>query len=197
MDINKAVDSKYEKSNLSALVNTSVEALEGVGPNTAKVLKEIVGIDVIREMQYFNMKVAKLDDEKTAKLAAAFSVKTKEELLALPFVAWAKAIVTLAPYERLNINDALDREVEGKGFVALTKEKVEMLEGIGPAKAKVLTDAGIKTIGDLGKLDVSTLSDENATAIAKALGSSKEDLAKSSFIAISASIVALATAEGK
>ncbi len=198
MNINKAVDTKYENSNLSAIANAPVEALEGVGPSTAKVLKEVTGIDLVRDMQYFNLKLAKLNDEQIKKLADAFSVKTKEELLALPFVAWAKAVVALAPYERLNINAALDRNLEGKTFDVLVKEDVEGLEGIGAGKAKMLHEAGVKTIGDLGAVDVAKLSDANAALLMKALDAkAKEDLAKNSFIQISASILALATAHGK
>lgn len=198
MNINKAVDTNYENKNLSAIANAPVHALEGVGPSTAKVLKEITGINLVRDMQYFNLKVAKLDDEQIKKLADAFSVKTKEELLALPFVAWAKAVVTLAPFERLNINAALERNLEGKTFDVLVKEDVEGLEGIGSGKAKMLHEAGVKTIGDLGAVDVAKLSNENTALLMKALGgATKEDLAKNSFIQISASILALATAHGK
>ncbi|HCL56024.1 MAG TPA: hypothetical protein DHW82_03325 [Spirochaetia bacterium] len=69
MNINKAVDKAYEGKSLKELVGASVDALQGLSENDAKLLKD------------------------------AFNVKTIEDLANLKFVKWAQAIVALAAAE--------------------------------------------------------------------------------------------------
>ncbi len=197
MHINKALDKQYEGDNLKALVRAPIEALEGIGPATAKVLEEVCGIKDIRSMQYFNEKVEKLSTDDLKKLTSIFKVNTKEELLALPFVNWAKAIVTLAPYERLNINGALDKEHEGKTLKALVKSSIEVLQGIGPAKKEALNAIGIKTIEDLANLNVAKLDDAQVAALGKALGGAdtRDEINSHKYVEICRAITTLATVE--
>lgn len=69
ININKAVDKKYEGKSLSDLVKAPVSALQGVSEDDAKLL------------------------------AKAFKVKTIGDLAKLKYVKWAQAIVTLAATE--------------------------------------------------------------------------------------------------
>ena len=69
MNINKALDKAYETKPLKELVNSPVEALQGVSEGDAKLLLE------------------------------AFNVKTIKDLAELKYVKWAQAIVSLADTE--------------------------------------------------------------------------------------------------
>lgn len=69
MNINKAVDKKYESMSLKEIANAPVDALQGVSEGDAKLLAE------------------------------AFNVKTVKDLANLKYVKWAQAIVTLADTE--------------------------------------------------------------------------------------------------
>ncbi len=69
MNINKAVDKKYESMSLKEIANAPVDALQGVSEGDAKLLAE------------------------------AFNVKTVKDLANLKYVKWAQAIVNLADTE--------------------------------------------------------------------------------------------------
>ena len=69
MNINKAVDKSFETKSLKELVNSPVDALQGVSEGDAKLLLE------------------------------AFNVKTIGDLANLKYVKWAQAIVNLADTE--------------------------------------------------------------------------------------------------
>lgn len=69
MNINLALDKEYETKSLKEIADAPIEALQGVSPRQAELLKE------------------------------AFSIKTIRQLAELRFVKWAQAIVTLAEKE--------------------------------------------------------------------------------------------------
>ncbi len=69
MNINKAVDKKYEKLTLKEIADSPVDALEGVSAGDAELLQK------------------------------AFNVKTVRDLANLKYVNWAQAIVALADTE--------------------------------------------------------------------------------------------------
>jgi hypothetical protein len=69
MNINKAVDKAYEGKSLKEIVDSPVDALQGVSEGDAKLLLE------------------------------AFNVKTVGDLADLKYVKWAQAIVNLADTE--------------------------------------------------------------------------------------------------
>ena len=69
MNINKAVDKSFETKSLKELVDSPVDALQGVSEGDAKLLLD------------------------------AFNVKTIGDLANLKYVKWAQAIVNLADTE--------------------------------------------------------------------------------------------------
>ena len=69
MNINKFLDKAYETQPLKDIVNAPVDALQGLSPRHAALLKE------------------------------AFNVKTVSDLAKLKYVKWAQAICTLAESE--------------------------------------------------------------------------------------------------
>jgi hypothetical protein len=70
MNINKAVDKKFEGMSLKQVADAPVSALQGISENDAKLLGE------------------------------AFGVRTVRDLANLKYVKWAKAIVVLADMEQ-------------------------------------------------------------------------------------------------
>ncbi len=69
MNINKAVDKAYEGKSLKEIVDSPVDALQGVSEGDAQLLQD------------------------------AFNVKTVGDLANLKYVKWAQAIVNLADTE--------------------------------------------------------------------------------------------------
>ncbi|WP_426998801.1 hypothetical protein [Pseudarthrobacter sp. N5] len=50
VDLAKALDKAYEDKSLSEILNASPSALAGVTDATAKALKDVLGIDTVREL---------------------------------------------------------------------------------------------------------------------------------------------------
>lgn len=57
MDINTAVDKDHEKKALSELVDAPVTVLQGVGPKSAEVLKQL-GVETIKDLADFKCAAA-------------------------------------------------------------------------------------------------------------------------------------------
>jgi len=70
MNINKAVDKKWEGKSLKEIARAPVDALQGVSEGDAKLLKEAFGVDTVKE------------------------------LAELKYVRWAQAIVALVDAEQ-------------------------------------------------------------------------------------------------
>jgi hypothetical protein len=50
MNINKAVDKKWESKSLKEIARAPVDALQGVSEGDAKLLKEAFGVDTVKEL---------------------------------------------------------------------------------------------------------------------------------------------------
>jgi len=50
MNINKAVDKKWESQSLKEIARAPVDALQGVSEGDAKLLKEAFGVDTVKEL---------------------------------------------------------------------------------------------------------------------------------------------------
>ena len=74
-------------------------------------------------------------------------------------VAWARALVALAPYElaehraaasTLNVNLALDKAHEGKTLKEIVELPPSALQGVAAHADDAWAELGVKSIGDLG-----------------------------------------------
>ena len=74
-------------------------------------------------------------------------------------VAWARALVALAPYElaehraaasTLNVNLALDKAHEGKTLKEIIELPPSALQGVAEHADDAWAELGVKSIGDLG-----------------------------------------------
>mmetsp|Transcript_20194 Transcript_20194/g.43703 ORF Transcript_20194/g.43703 Transcript_20194/m.43703 type:complete len:193 (-) Transcript_20194:276-854(-) len=129
MNINAAVDKAWEDKTFAEIAAAPPSALQGMAERV---------------------------DDKFAQL----HIHTVKELGEWPFFLWARAIVTLAAKEisnkresasKMNINQALDKEYEGKSLTEILQLPPKALQGIGPKYESLLDEiGGIKTIEALG-----------------------------------------------
>ncbi len=130
MNINKAVDKKFEKMSLREVLKQPIDALQGLSSRQAGLVKE------------------------------AFKITTIEQLSKLRFAKWAEALINLAKYEvkgdsntNLNINKCVDKAYEQKSIAEILSSPVQALQGLSDRQADLLYKAfKIKTVKQLGNL---------------------------------------------
>ena len=128
MNIENAVDKKFESMSLREILKQPVYAIQGVSEGDAVLMKE------------------------------AFRVSTVEQFAKIRFAKWAWAIQELAKFEAgggapegtLNIDNAVDKAYEDKSLKEILDSPMEALQGLSERQAKLLYDAfQIKTVKQL------------------------------------------------
>lgn len=130
MNINKAVDKKFENMSLKDVLKQPIDALQGLSSRQANLVKE------------------------------AFKITTIEQFSKLRFAKWADALVSLAKFEvkgetnsNLNINKCLANGYEKKSIKEILDSPVQALQGLSDSQAELLYKAfKIKTVKQLGNL---------------------------------------------
>lgn len=130
MNINKAVDKKFEKLSLREVLKQPIDSLQGVSSRQSNLIKE------------------------------AFKITTIEQFSKLRFAKWAEALINLNKYEikgdtnsNLNINKCVDKAYENKSISEILVSPVQCLQGLSDRQAELLYKAfKIKTVKQLGNL---------------------------------------------
>lgn len=133
MNINRCVDKAYEGKSFHELADAPVDALEGIGPKDAAILKK------------------------------AFNVSTIRDLANLKFIKWATAITTLAEVdssaqdstEEKLLDDAIEMTFPSSDPISVAPN-ITRVE-VAPDKVDARTDhqnsQSIETIPDKSKLN--------------------------------------------
>lgn len=97
VNVAAAVDKAYENKNFKELVNAPIEAIEGIGPASAKVLTQHTNAKTIGELGHVFIDNLSADAKKA--LIAFFKVEDEEGLEDLPAFEIARCVVSLSKVE--------------------------------------------------------------------------------------------------
>ena len=125
MNIAEAVMKADEGKFLTDLASAPITTIQGIGPKSEAIL-------------------------------SALGVKTVEDLATYKYFLLARSLATLAETEDkrpegsvMNVDKAMDKDFESKTLKEMTEAPISALEGLTEKAQELLTEFGVKTIGDL------------------------------------------------